>query len=316
MIDFFDRLCFWGDARRFRILNRLRIYALVRNISIYLANIILPLYFKVTAKQKKNKILFSETDKAPEYIVSLTTFPLRISSVWLVIESMLHQSYKPDKVVLYLSKKQFSGFDVLPKNLLNLQKRGLQIEFVDKDMRSHKKYLYAMEKYPDANVITVDDDVIYRSDFVQSMVCFSKKFPGSIIGNRCKVTSSSVNYCYNVMRDATPADSLIPRDDLLNIGASGVLYPPGSLFQDWNNHELIERLCFTADDIWLHCMAKMQGTKVVFSNYFQNQLLVKIKNNVSLRDVNLEANQIQIEALIKYYKEHFGRNPFESVNAK
>ena len=209
-----------------------------------------------------------------------------------------------------MSKEQFSGLSDLPKNLLSLQDRGLQIEFVDGDMRSHKKYLYAMRQFPKDNIITIDDDVIYRSDFIQSFVEMSKKFPHCIIGNRCKVTSSSKDYCYNHMRDAKNEDALVPREDLLSIGASGVLYPPDALFEDFDNEILIKKMCFTADDIWLHFMAKIKQTKTVFTNYYQNHLYVLFRNNVSLREVNYDANQLQINSLIAYYQHKEGKNFF------
>ena len=307
MIDFFDNFSFWGKTRKYQLLDRFYIYTILRNISIWAANILLPIYFKITSKNPEYKIT-STKPLGGRYIVSLTTFPLRIKSIYLVIESMLRQSRKPDKIILYLSSKQFPDITVLPKNLLAQQERGLQIELVAEDMRSHKKYLYAMKDYSEDNIITIDDDVIYRSDFIHSLVEFSEKFPACIIGNRCKIISEP--YCYNSMRDAKEKDALIPRNDLLNIGASGVLYPPHSLFEDWHNEELIRELCFTADDIWLCCMARLKDTKVVFTDYFQNQLIVLIKNNISLREVNLEANQIQLNALVDYYTKKLNRNPF------
>ena len=94
-------------------------------------------------------------------IISLTTFPDRIDKTWLVVESLLNQTYKPSKIVLTLSLKQFSGVEALPKKLIEQQKRGLEILWTDDDIRSHKKYYYVMKKYPKHIVVTVDDDFLY-----------------------------------------------------------------------------------------------------------------------------------------------------------
>ena len=67
----------------------------------------------------------------------------------MVIETILSQSIKPDKVILYLSKVQFPRLeDDLPDSLLHMKASGLDIRFVEGDIRSHKKYYYVMQAYP------------------------------------------------------------------------------------------------------------------------------------------------------------------------
>ena len=92
MIDFFDNFAFWGDARKSKFLNRLRLYSSIRFLVVVIANVWLPIYFKLTAKRSENKIVSSRSNIGVRYIVSLTTFPLRIGKVYLVIESMLRQN--------------------------------------------------------------------------------------------------------------------------------------------------------------------------------------------------------------------------------
>src|SRR5699024_12638905 len=60
---------------------------------------------------------------------------------------LLRQTYPPDKIILWLAKEQFEGRNTLPNNLLDLEKRGLEIVFCDEDLRSHKKYYYAIKKF-------------------------------------------------------------------------------------------------------------------------------------------------------------------------
>lgn len=60
----------------------------------------------------------------------------------MVIETILSQSIKPDKVILYLSKVQFPRLEEdLPDSLLNMKARGLDIRFVEGDIRSHKNII-------------------------------------------------------------------------------------------------------------------------------------------------------------------------------
>ena len=60
-------------------------------------------------------------------------------------------------VILWLSKEQFPDRSFIPNSLLSLEKRGLIIELCEGDLRSHKKYYYALRQYPNDIIITIDD---------------------------------------------------------------------------------------------------------------------------------------------------------------
>src|SRR5690606_39648084 len=68
-----------------------------------LGNAILPLYFKLFSKKRYSGKSMGGDRKI---IVSFTTFPKRIDSIWKVIECMLRQTVRPDKVMLYLSRSE------------------------------------------------------------------------------------------------------------------------------------------------------------------------------------------------------------------
>ena len=59
-------------------------------------------------------------------IISMTSIPVRIDKVWIVVESLLRQTYKPDQIILWLAKDEFKDCP-LPSTLKAQQKRGLQI---------------------------------------------------------------------------------------------------------------------------------------------------------------------------------------------
>lgn len=93
-------------------------------------------------------------------VVSFTTYPARLWCLPIVVGSILKQTRLPDEIVLYLSREQF---DNLHNPILrSIEKQGVHLVLVDGDIRSHKKYFYAMEEYPESIVITIDDDIIYE----------------------------------------------------------------------------------------------------------------------------------------------------------
>ena len=80
-----------------------------------------------------------------EIVISLTSFPGRIADVWIVIECLFRQTYKADKIILWVDKERFNVED-LPSRLKAQMKRGLEIRLVE-DLRSHTKYYYALKEY-------------------------------------------------------------------------------------------------------------------------------------------------------------------------
>lgn len=316
MVNFFNNIRFWGTNRN-PILQRLRFYGILNLITDVVANVVIPIYFRLTSGNPQNSLHFnanadlsdspmSVKGKTPQVIVSLTSYPLRIHSLWKVIECLLRQNVKPDRIVLYLSTDQFDSIDNLPKSLLNQRKRGLEICMCKGDLRSHKKYYYAMQQYPEDIVITVDDDLFYRTDLIEEFLKENRKRPKAIIANWVKEVLPGKNL-YKEWPDRMKSGVI---DHFCFIGVSGVLYPPHSLYKDVFNESMIRELCYTTDDIWLSCMAMLNHTQAYFSNYKIQHLPILIFNNQSLLAVNRIKNQESVDNLNLYYLDKLGIRPF------
>lgn len=300
-IDFFDKMRFWGGKRN-AFLSKIKFYGIWNQTIALTANVFLPIYFKITSSQKKNSL----QDGQENVIVSLTSFGPRLKKIWLVIEGLLRQSVKPEKIILYLTASQVPDIEKLPKSLLRLRNRGLEIKLCPDNIRSHTKYFYAMTQNPEAIVITVDDDLFYRSDLVQKLLESHAEYPDSICANWVKEILPE-NEKYAKWPDGAHRER---KSNFLLLGVSGVLYPPHSLHADAFNVDNIINLCLTADDVWLSCMAIRKGTPILFTGYKYNHLPVMIPNNETLISVNRERNQIQVDNLNQYYKEKTGYMPF------
>ena len=71
-----------------------------------------------------------------EIVVSLTSVPWRLPKLHTVLMSLLWQSVRPDRIVLWLSEYNQKGERILdrndlPGNLLRMREKGIDIEFVD-----------------------------------------------------------------------------------------------------------------------------------------------------------------------------------------
>ena len=304
LINFFDNRRFWGGKRN-KFLSKIYFYPVCNRITDILANIILPIYFNCTKKNPRYS-LNANNGRKDKIIVSLTSFPPRLPKLHLVIECILRQSIKPDEIILYLTEEQVGSIDNLPRKLLDLRERGLQIKLCPDKIRSHTKYFYAMKEHPEDIIITVDDDLFYRTDLIERHIKAHNKYPKAIIANWVKEILSTTDK-YNEWPDGTEPKL---SNRFLLLGVSSVLYPPQSLHEEVFNKNAIIEQCLTADDVWLSCMALLKETPIYFTKYKYNHLPIRIKNNETLLSINRERNQVCVDNLNKYYDKKLGVRPF------
>lgn len=213
-------------------------------------------------KHPSKKYGLNQKPRDQKVIVSFTSYPKRIGDVWLVVETLLRQSVKPDAVILWLAESQFPGrLDDLPQRLVALQARGLTIRFCD-DLRSHKKYYYVMQEYPEDLIILADDDTMYSKDLVKKLVRMHERNPKDIVCmTPAKITaveempSGWGRYGWNErVEHAYLAQPFT---------GQGTLYPPHSLDEKYAfDKEKIMELCPHADDLWLKLMSMRIGVLV------------------------------------------------------
>ena len=101
-----------------------------------------------------------------DVIVSLTSYGKRVTdSVPYAIFSIFTQSVLPNRIVLWLDNDNWNDNN-LPYLLKRIQKSGLEIYYCD-DIRSYKKLIPALRKFPNNPIITIDDDFYYNKDFIK-----------------------------------------------------------------------------------------------------------------------------------------------------
>lgn len=215
------------------------------------------------------------TNDSSDVIVSLTSFPERIDTVHIVIYTLLKQTVKPKKIILWLAENQFSSKDCLPKKLTCLEKRGLEIRFCPEDLKGHKKYLYTIIEFPNNIFVTVDDDLIYPKYTLQKLLLKAKEYNDCIICNRGheKCFKGDQIMPYKTWRKEA-VDIKTPSYNLCPTGSGGILYPVGSLHHDVTDVETLKKIALYADDLWLHAMALRKATKAVYTDDFPQWLFV------------------------------------------
>ena len=312
MVDFFDKI--YSIEDKHSLLRKFRIYSAIRFFTRILANILVPIYFRISNIFIRPCIGVTQTNER-QVIVSLTTFPARINKLWIVLESILRQKYKPDMIVLWLSIEQFPSINYLPKSLINLKSRGLEIRFVKDDLRAHKKYFYSIKEFPNDIIITVDDDVIYNSKVLLSLIELNMKYPNAVCSNHATEIIIKDRDISLYSHWEKVSEKKTPNPNLMAIGVGGVLYPPSSLHSDIFNVGILKKYCFLNDDIWLNVMERLKKTNIAKTGYNSNYLPLMYRNNKTLNSQNVlkGLNDEQIRSIRNYYKENHDLDPYQEL---
>lgn len=236
-------------------------------------------------------------------IISLTTFPARINGSWIAIESLFQQKFRPWKIVLVLSLEEFPD-KVLPNEIRIQIARGLEVLWVERNTKSFKKLLPTREKYPEAIIVTADDDMYYIPSFLGDLIKASSSKPGVIVGHRGWVISSKKGQLQPYNAWAPACDQTASNRCFLTSGG-GILFPPYvlplSLLLDI---DLAMKLCPNADDIWFWAISYKTGAPSFCTGKKAIIPIRGLRDTPSLYSINDgdKLNDSQLENVIKYFK--------------
>lgn len=156
----------------------------------------------------------------------------------------------------------------MPERLLNLTKSGLEIGWCH-DIKSYKKLIPTLKAYPDAIIITADDDILYPCDMVAQLMAAHRKHPQDICAHRIR----RINVKHNCIMpyETWPLSEYRSwfnfkyRRSYKNFfcGCGCCLYPPHSLSSDVLNESKFMSICQHQDDIWFWAMAVLNGRKIL-----------------------------------------------------
>lgn len=195
-----------------------------------------------------------------EVIVSLTTFGKRFWRVYITIESIMQQSMKANRIVLWVNES-YKG--KLPKILSLQMQRGLEVRFCD-DIGSYTKLIPSLLTFPDATIITVDDDIIYDFDMLENLIVPHIADEKIIFANRVHLMTKGKNGSLNSYMDWNWSVPFTGKSNVLNFltGVGGVLYPTQSFDDEVFNERAFMDICKYADDVWFTAMAIKAGTPI------------------------------------------------------
>ena len=256
-------------------------------LAYYNSKLLLIKCFKIKPLQSKRH------DLDNKLIVSLTSYPLRFKTLPLVLNSILNQSIRPDKIILNI---EYSDKKKIPNSVLDF--KNIEIKYIKNGLKAYGKIIPSLKKYSNIYIITFDDDIIYSKKAIEYLVTKSKKNPDAVIANRIDKIKVIKNYpdryqsWYPVYRKQTKYAFLT--------GVGGVLYPPNCFHKDVCNEKLFKKLSPLNDDVWLNWMVRLNSTKIIYS------YPGKIYDDIKILPLGLYAKNItftdkQVDNMIKKY---------------
>lgn len=244
----------------------------------------------------------TEKRKIP-IVVSLTSYPARLKNIHLCLRSLLLQTVKPDKIILWFGSDT-QKTDLTPE-MLALEPYGIEYRFDPQyNLKPHKKYYYAMQEFPEDIIITVDDDVVYPPRTIESLVNSYARYPDAVSARRVH------KIIFDEHGQVAPYEKWHKEyrkekgksTNLMAVGVGGILYPPHCLDPRAFDIQKIQQLCLGADDIWLKCMETLRNTKVVWVPcFFAHPPALHITDSLWQGNVNGDQNDVYFSSVFEYY---------------
>lgn len=204
-------------------------------------------------RMTRQSIVSAEND----VIVSLTTYALRIATVYLTIESIAAGNELPGRIILWLDDVEL--YRNPPDTLRRLLKRGLEIKLCDNYGPHTKYYGFLASQEPITNPLVVaDDDSLYHKGWLRDLLLAYRQFPEMVncfLAKRLVLKEGKIApYAeWKLCEDTQPSLENVAH------GVAGVIYPPFLLKAIQQSGTAFLSCCPKADDIWLHLHALRNG---------------------------------------------------------
>ena len=240
-------------------------------------------------------------------IVSLTSYEARFKDLEISLYSLLNQSLKPDRIILWLSD-EIESLNDLPYEITKYIKNGLEIRFV-KDIGSYTKAIYAFKEYSEAIIVTADDDIYYPKKWLERLYHSYIAHPKDIQvhrAHRVRLKDNKIlpyeKWEKHVQEESASFDNFLTC-------VVGFLYQPNCFLSEVFRNDIFLKYAPTADDIWFWFMALISNRRIrVVQNHIKtlsctNLLRQILPNRKTLYSINSTGrNDEQIENLMKFYQ--------------
>lgn len=179
-----------------------------------------------------------------------------------MIASLRNQSRAPDQIVVNLSRQPYLRDEGFAEEPPALNGAGVRLNWVE-NTGPYRKLLPALDLANDDDVIvTVDDDVIYHSGWLEALLDLSTRYPDDVVCVRARRMRRAPLGNWQNYKNWSSAKHFMRGMHLLPTGCSGVLYKKHLLDLGFLADTAFKALAPTADDLWFRMAGMLQGTRI------------------------------------------------------
>lgn len=226
-------------------------------------------------------------------IVSITTIPCRIPYLTKVLPILLNQTLKYDKLIINLdnnlSTEDYAKYD----EFANLDSRIEINKTCESKWRSANKLLPTIQKYPEAVVITMDDDLEY------SNTCCEELYNKWLENKDCIICQeiNPVVYRNSQLQYINTLDIKLMQKEFGKYLSHSCLFPPhvfdGTDVFDFD--KMMKLTNGTHDELWFWEQTTLKGVQVIGLDYTMSMGIdstIQHNGDYTLTDINAQQSNI------------------------
>ena len=251
-----------------------------------------------------------------EVIISLSCNNKSIKNVEKVIYSILNQNVDHSlyKIILILSKYDFSDSNLIPNNLISLEKKKrLKIIIIDNYLTSQTRLIYLINFYPNNPILFISNNVILPYGWLDMFINDHKKYPNDAIsasiqyffGKNLEIKEFIEGYKGEKFGTFNNVPDMIFNFALINTDLGGTLYPK-NFFKNktFYDSEMFMTIPNNSNEFWESCFIMIenknlrQSSKIYdFTKYIINN------NNYNINGEKLILLEKIKSSFLKYFPE-------------
>ena len=236
-------------------------------------------------------------------IVSLTIIDSRLDLIINVIKSILTQSYLPDIIHIFYSSEPLFYDNGISDDIINKLKDELEndikteILFTNtENIGSYRKLIPALKIYKNNIIITIDDDILFESDFIKKYIEAYHKYKCIIYSIGKSIDLKNINNNNKKKKNIYVKPTFIPLSHIIPEGYGGILYHTNMFdthFINLNFKEFPE-LILKNDDVFFRLYTFKKNIKVFNIEINNTSLLNFTKHNSLYINYNNKLNYINV----------------------
>lgn len=199
--------------------------------------------------------LAAKSAGGPPLVVSMTSHRARFPTLHLSLKCILAQSIAADRNILWVAAEDRPH---LPPAVLELAGSGLEIR-ATQDLGPYTKLVPSLRAFPDAAIVTADDDTWYARDWLERLVARQNAVPAVICHRAYRMPLDHETRVKRYVDWGGKIKTAEEGFEIFATGVGGILYPPGLLGTDGELLCEIMKCCPLADDVGLFWFTRLRG---------------------------------------------------------